>query len=322
MGSVRNVAPSRRARNVAWPIQVRPGIPCEGVRVERDHGRRAAASPRSEAQHAPPQERQHHAGRRVGRADARVVAERHRVGRAHGRTGSIRSSTVVPSFSGEGSANATFTARIRVSVGRPGSCGLSWRSVTASAISSIAPLPGASRVAVGGDRDRRPHREGARVGLVGLGLDAQPGEVGEGERVVAGLDRLARVHLPRDHGAGDGRHDARLAELRLVARDLGAGRLQAGARDVEVAAGLVEVVRGHDLLAHQALAGARGSARASRISASASATRARASASAARSSSDSSSASSWPSRTACPSSTSTRVNRPPRSAATRTSAPG
>jgi len=42
----------------------------------------------------------------------------------------------VSDSSGVGSANATFTVRMRVSVGRDGSCGLSLRSVTESAISS------------------------------------------------------------------------------------------------------------------------------------------------------------------------------------------
>ena len=47
--------------------------------------------------------------------------------------------TLVPSFSGAFSANATFTVRMRVSVGRLGSCGFSLRIVTESAISSTVP---------------------------------------------------------------------------------------------------------------------------------------------------------------------------------------
>src|SRR5437870_3619215 len=62
--------------------------------------------------------------------------ERARLARHRPGAAAILISTVVPSLSGVGSAKATFTARTRVSVGRPGSCGLRWRSVTDSGISS------------------------------------------------------------------------------------------------------------------------------------------------------------------------------------------
>ena len=58
--------------------------------------------------------------------------------------------------------------------------------------------------------------------------------------------------------ARDGRHDPRLAELGLVAGDGGARGVDARAGDLEVAAGLVEVVRGQDLLAGEVLAPAQG----------------------------------------------------------------
>src|SRR6185503_7916367 len=92
---------------------------------------------RCRARTGPPRDPQ--AAGEEGERDAEAGAEggvlRHRPGVA-----AILSSTVVPSLSGVGSANATFTDSTRVSVGRPGSWGLRRRRVTDSGISSTRPF--------------------------------------------------------------------------------------------------------------------------------------------------------------------------------------
>ncbi len=187
----------------------------------------------------PPQERQPHASPRE-RA-------------AHFACGSIFSSTVVPSLSGVGSANATLTARMRVSVG-PARV-LRLEPAQGDRVGDLLDpaLPGAARVALGRDHHRRPECDSARVGLVGLAFDADPAEVGQRERGVAGLDGLARVHAPRDDVARDGGEHVALAELRLDARDRRLRGLLAGAGDVDVARGLVAVVDRDHSLRHELL---------------------------------------------------------------------
>ena len=170
---------SIRTRNVAWPIQVTPGLLWSAAGIEIDARSGTAAPPERDPQPAGEE------GQRDGEAGAQrgVLLVRHRPGVA-----AIFSSTVVPSFSGVGSAKATFTDSTRVSVGRPGSCGLSGAGSRTPAISSTAPVPGPAREAVGADLHCRAQGEGGGVGLVRFGLDAQPGQVGHGDDAAADLD--------------------------------------------------------------------------------------------------------------------------------------
>ncbi len=124
IGSVANVRPvhAHEERRVADPGD--RGVPAKGGRVPRHGGGGARAWTHGDPQAA---------------EEERQRDRRHRVRALAHRRGVIFSSTVVPSRNGVVSVSATFTARIRVSVGRPGSCGFNARRVTESATSSIRP---------------------------------------------------------------------------------------------------------------------------------------------------------------------------------------